>query len=49
MIADRLASFLAMVGVLLSFETFQKSALLGSSHILRKVLETRSKNETNGS
>ena len=38
-ITDRLTSFLAMVGVSLAFETIQKSALLGSAHILRKVLE----------
>ena len=37
-IKDRLMSFLVMVGVSLSFETIQKSALLGSAHILRKVL-----------
>ena len=30
-----------MVGVSLSFETIQKSALLGSAHILRKVLEIK--------
>ena len=40
-ITDRLTSFLAMVGVSLSFETIQKSALLGSAHILRKVLEIK--------
>ena len=42
-ITDRLTSFLAMVGVLLSFETIQKSALLGSAQriILRKVLEIK--------
>ena len=33
--------FLAMVGVSLSFETIQRSALLGSWHILRKVLEIK--------
>ena len=38
-ISDRFTSFLAMVGVSLSFETIQRSALLGSAHILRKVLE----------
>ena len=40
-ITDRLTSFLAMVGVSLSFETIQKSALLGSAHILRKVLDIK--------
>ena len=40
-ITDRLTSFLAMVGVSLSFETIQKSALLESAHILRKVLEIK--------
>ena len=40
-ITDRLTSFLAMVGVSLAFETIQKSALLGSAHILRKVLEIK--------
>ena len=38
-ITDLLTYFLAMVGVSLSFETIQMSALLGSAHILRKVLE----------
>ena len=40
-ITCRLTPFLAMVGVSLSFETIQKSALLGSAHILRKVLEIK--------
>ena len=40
-ITDRLTSFLAMAGVSLFFETIQKSALLGSAHILRKVLENK--------
>ena len=40
-ITDRLTSFLAVVGVSLSFETIQKSAPLESAHILRKVLETK--------
>ena len=40
-ITNRLISFLAMVAVSLSFETIQKSALLGSAHILRKVLEIK--------
>ena len=40
-IAAHLTPFLAMVGVSLSFETIQKSALLGSAHILRKVLEIK--------
>ena len=40
-ITDHLRSFLAMVGVSLSFETIQKSALLGSAHVLRKVLEIK--------
>ena len=35
-ITDRLTSYLAMVGVSLSFETTQKSALLESAHILRR-------------
>ena len=38
-ITDRLTPFLSMLGVTLSFETIQKSALLGTAHILRKVLE----------
>ena len=41
MITDRIISFLAMLGVTLSFETIQKSALLGTVHILRKVLEKK--------
>ena len=40
-ITDRLTSFLCMVVVSLAFETIQKSALLGSWHILRKVLEIK--------
>ena len=40
-IMDRLTYLLAMVGVSLSFETIQKSALLGSAHILRKLLEIK--------
>ena len=36
-ITDCLTDFLAMVGVSLSFDTIQKSALLGSAHILREV------------
>ena len=40
-IAVHLTSFLTMVEVSLSFETIQKSALLGSAHILRKVLEIK--------
>ena len=40
-ITDRLTPFLSMLGVTLSFETIQKSALLGTAHILRKVLEKK--------
>ena len=40
-ITDCLTSFLAMVRVSLFFETIQMSALLGSTHILRKVLEIK--------
>jgi hypothetical protein len=40
-ITDRLTSYLAMLGVTLSFETIQKSALLGTARILRKVLEIK--------
>ena len=40
-ITNRLTFFLAMVGVSLSFETIQKTALLGLAHILRKVLEIK--------
>ena len=41
MIKDRLIPFLAMLGVTLSFKTIQKSALLRTAHILRKVLEKK--------
>ena len=40
-ITDCLTTFLVMVAVSLSFETIQKSALLGSAHILKKVLEIK--------
>lgn len=40
-ITEQLTSYLAMLGVTLSFETIQKSALLGTAHILRKVLEIK--------
>ena len=40
-ITERLVPYLARRGVELSFETIQKSALLGSARILRKVLEKK--------
>ena len=40
-ITDCLTFLLAMVRVSFSFETIQKSALLGSAHILRKVLDIK--------
>ena len=40
-ITDCLTSFLAMVRLSLSLETIQKSTLLGSAHILKKVLEIK--------
>ena len=40
-ITDRFRSFLVTVRVSLSFETIQKSALLGSAHILRKELKIK--------
>jgi hypothetical protein len=39
-IPKRLSSFLALLDINLSVETIQKSALLGTARILRKVLET---------
>lgn len=40
-ITDQLTPFLSMLGVTLSFETIQKSALLGTGHILRRMLEKK--------
>ena len=38
-ISDRLISYLAEIGAELSFETIQKTALLGTAQILRKNLQ----------
>ena len=38
-ISHRLTSYLALVGADLSFETIQKSAILGTAFILRKALQ----------
>ena len=38
-ISNRLISYLAEVGADMSFETIQKSALLGTAQILRKTLQ----------
>ena len=40
-ITERLRPFLAMLGIAVSFETIQKASLLGTAHILRKVLEIK--------
>lgn len=40
-ITEKLVPYLASLGVSLSFETIQKAGLLGSAHILRKVLEIK--------
>ena len=40
-IIDQLTLLLSMLGVTLSFDTTQKTVLLGTTHILRKVLEKK--------
>ena len=40
-IMDQLTLLLSMLGVTLSFDTTQKTVLLGTTHILRKVLEKK--------
>ena len=40
-VPTRLTSFLGMMGINLSVETIQKSAILGLTRILRKVLECK--------